>query len=140
MSSVKEFWVINWDGIPFFSYAPDVEDMEQNLIASFFSAVQSFSRELDYQNHSLIDTLTIGDFSYTFISNSYHKLYFVLKTLKGKNKKEIIEKLHEIEETFIDEYQEELIKFDGDITPFQRFKNKFEQNFQDLFLKLKGMW
>lgn len=140
MSIVEEFFVMNWDGIKLFSYAPDIKDMDQNLITSFFSAVQSFSKEIDHQNHGLIDSLSIGDYSYTFISNANHRLYFVLKTSKSKKKKEIIGKLHEIEKMFINEYQDYLNKFDGDVTPFQKFKIKFEEHFQDLFVKLKGMW
>ncbi|TFF89315.1 MAG: hypothetical protein EU549_01075 [Promethearchaeota archaeon] len=141
MNLVEEFWIINFDGIPYFSFAPD-EELDSNLLGSFFSAIQSFAKQIssDSRNDKFIHSITLGKYLFFFLVNPKNRLYFISKSKKNISEKNINQHLKKIERMFIEDYKEKIENFDGEIDAFEHFREKFKKYFEDNFTKLKGMW
>ncbi|MBD3194095.1 MAG: hypothetical protein GF317_03510 [Candidatus Lokiarchaeota archaeon] len=140
MYIVDEFWIIDFNGIPLFNFSPS-EDLDSNLVASFFSAIQQFALEVSKgKGDRYIDSVKLGKFTFHFLINHEYNLYFISKSSNKVRKKMIRTHLHEIERMFINEYQDLIKNYEGEVSLFEKFKNKFEKYFEDNFTKLKGMW
>ncbi len=129
---VEEFWIINWDGLPLFKYSP-TRSLRIELIGGFLSAIQSFAKTvIEDERGQYLNTLTIGDHSYHFLTDEVYKLYFILKTSKKVKEKIINLYLQRFQDMFIEEFRKDLVAFDGDITPFESFDKKFVKTYDRL--------
>ncbi|TFF89962.1 MAG: hypothetical protein EU548_05455 [Promethearchaeota archaeon] len=136
---VDEFWIINFDGIPLFSYSPR-EELSSILISSFFSAIQKFALRTDDSNSKYINSLSLGESNFNFMVNNEYELYFISKSTKKIKEKLINKHLKEIEQMFLSKFEEDVKNFSGEITKFDKFEPTFEKYFKDKFTKLKSMW
>ncbi|TFF97064.1 MAG: hypothetical protein EU547_05365 [Promethearchaeota archaeon] len=136
---VEEFWIVNFNGIPLYSYSPEKE-LEPSLISSFFSAIQNFSSQMNGKKNLYINSLTVGDSIFNFLINKDYELYFILKSSDKIKSKLINKHLKEIEKMFIAKFNDELESFRGEVTMFTQFTPIFKSYFQDKFIKLKSMW
>jgi hypothetical protein len=140
MSSVKEFWIIKKEGIPIFSYSPK-DNLQSNLIGGFFSAIQTFARNISTPSEkNYVSAISLGDSVFNFLINNRYDIFFILKSKEKLSEKVAKRHLKEIESLFLEDFEQELDSFDGDTTVFQSFKNDFENYFKDNFTKLKGLW
>ncbi|KKN14217.1 hypothetical protein LCGC14_0998330 [marine sediment metagenome] len=122
---VEEFWIINWDGLPLFKYS-STRSLRIELIGGFLSAIQSFAKTvIDDGKGKYLNTISIGDHTYNFMTNEIYKLYFILKTSSKEKEKIINIYLRRFEDMFIEEFRRDLITFDGDISKFDKFDKKF---------------
>ncbi len=136
---VDEFWIVKFNGIPLFSYSPNKE-LDSSLISSFFSAIQKFSYEINKGKDRFINSLSLGDSVFNFLVNNEYNLYFISKSSDKIKSKVINRHLKEIEEIFLDDYNEDIKNFIGELTRFNAFESTFRDYFQDKFVKLKSMW
>jgi len=139
MDLIDEFWIINFDGVPLFSYSPD-DPLNSHLIGGFFSAIQKFSTKMDDKTEHYINSLNLNDASIHFLINQKYELYFISKSSKKTKPKLITPHLKELAEIFINEFEERIIDFDGEITIFNEFLPTFEEYFENKLNKLKSMW
>ena len=131
MQKILEFWIITNGGIPVFSYSPD-NKLNPSLISSFFSALQSYALEITEQDS--INYFSLGNYNYNFLRNTQFKLYFIAKS-DIKSKPEAIEKhLQKVAELFINTYNKELERFDGNITKFEPFQEQFDKYFKKRYI------
>ena len=129
---VEEFWIINWDGLPLFKYSPK-RSLRVELIGGFLSAIQSFAKTvIEEERGNYLNTLSIGEHSYNFLTDEIYRLYFILKTSKKVKEKIINLYLQRFQDMFIEEYRRELIAFDGDITIFDSFNKQFVKTYDRL--------
>jgi hypothetical protein len=140
MSSVKEFWIIRKEGIPIFSYSPK-DNLQSNLISGFFSAIQTFARNISTPSEkNYVSAISLGNSVFNFLVNNRFDIFFILKSEEKLSEKVAKKHLKEIESIFLEDFEKELDSFDGDPTVFQSFKDDFEDYFKDNFTKLKGLW
>jgi hypothetical protein len=139
MSIINEFWIIMDNGIPLFNYSPD-EDLDPSLMSGFFSAIQQFSSQINNEKEGFINSFTFGDSVFNFLINPKYKLFFISKSSNKIKSKRINKHLNEIEQMFIDKFEEKIKNFDGEVSIFHNFKQKFEIYFNNNFTQLKGMW
>lgn len=129
---VEEFWIINWDGLPLFKYS-QTRSLRIELIGGFLSAIQSFAKTvIEDERGQYLNTLSIGNHSYNFLTNEIYRLYFVLKTSKKVKEKIVNLFLQRFQDMFIEEFRMELVAFDGDISTFERFDKKFVKTYDRL--------
>ncbi|TXT59921.1 MAG: hypothetical protein BAJALOKI2v1_150009 [Promethearchaeota archaeon] len=140
MSNIKEFWIVRKEGIPIFSYSPN-DELNSNLIGSFFSAIQTFASNLSSDSKdNFVSSISLGNSVFNFLINKRFEIFFILKSEDKISQKMAQKHLREIETIFLEEFREELESFDGDVTLFKTFKSRFEDYFKDNFTKLKGLW
>ncbi|TXT59925.1 MAG: putative Fe-S protein [Promethearchaeota archaeon] len=140
MNIVDEFWILNFDGVPLFHYSP-TEEPDYELISSFFSAIQSFAREITGDlKESFIHQISLGNANFIFLANQNYQLYFVSKTPLKIKENQVNSHLKEIETMFLEDFKNDLSTYEGDVTIFEKFKEKFKTYFNNNFIKLKGMW
>jgi hypothetical protein len=140
MSIVDEFWILNFEGVPLFHYSQE-EERNYQLIGAFFSAIQSFARELSRnKKNKFVHQISLGNANYTFLVNTKYDLYFVSKSPSKIKEKQVNPHLKRIEEMFLDDFKSVIFDYAGDISVFEKFREKFKKYFDDNFIKLKGMW
>lgn len=140
MSNVKEFWIIKKEGIPIFSYSPK-DNLQSNLIGGFFSAIQTFAKNISTSSeNNYVSAISLGDSVFNFLINNRFDIFLILKSKEKLSEKVAKKHLKKIESLFLEDFENELESFDGDITVFQSFKDDFEDYFKDNFTKLKGLW
>jgi hypothetical protein len=110
------------------------------LISSFFSAIQKFNYQMGDKKNRYINSLSLGESVFNFLIDTEYELYFVSRSSNKIKHKEINRHLKEIQKMFISEFEENIKKFEGEVTQFDKFKETFENYFQDKFIKLKSMW
>ncbi|TXT63824.1 MAG: putative Fe-S protein [Promethearchaeota archaeon] len=140
MNIIDAFFIIKSDGIPLFSYSPS-DELDPNLISGFFSAIQSFSYEINTKRESFINSLTLGNSVFNFLINPKHQLYFVSKSSKNVASALINRHLKIIEEKFLNRFEDDLKHFIGEVSVFENgFKPEFEKYFKDRFVKIKNIF
>jgi hypothetical protein len=139
MSIINEFWIITDHGIPLFNYSPN-KDLDPNLISGFFSAIQKYSSQIKDLNEGYINSFSFGDSVFNFLINPKYKLFFISKSSNKIKSKLINKHLKEIQKMFIGRFEEKINNFDGEVSIFQNFKQKFETYFNNNFTQLKGIW
>ncbi|MHA1377321.1 MAG: hypothetical protein ACTSRG_02955 [Candidatus Helarchaeota archaeon] len=142
---ITEFWVINKGGLPLFCFSPK-KNLDPSLIGGFFSAIQSFAKELESDESGTktqddyIRNISFGESNYIFRLNDKYDLFFIAKSPKKVKIKRIDSHLKNLESLFIQDFKDHLIKFDGNFSKFEKFLVVIEKYFEDNFVKLKGMW
>ncbi|MFX1394203.1 MAG: hypothetical protein ACFFAH_11565 [Promethearchaeota archaeon] len=129
MRVIEEFWIINWDGMPLFKYSP-IKDLKVGFVSGFFSAIQSLANNFeDTAGDTYISNIRLGDSNYKFLNNPTYKLFFILKSSDRYKKKNIEAYLKKLEESFIEEYKDYIIDFDGNISLFEKFQIKINKSY-----------
>ena len=138
--NAEEFWVIDWEGKPLYTFTPE-EKSKSDLLSGFFQTIQSFARSVTEDDQDHINTITLGEFNYNFHNNTIYQLYFILKCSTKTKKKTIKTLLSTIENLFIENYRAELVKPEIDPSKFEKFQYKIEKYFnQDILDKMaKGI-
>ncbi len=142
MADIVEFWIVNHSGIPLFCYSPD-EELDSTLVGGFFSAIQAFAKQISgdhLDEDEYIEQLSLGKFSFTFLSNDTHQLFLIAKSKKKIKAKKISSHLKKIDEMFINQFHDQISNFRGDSEVFNSFLIEFKMYFEDNFARLKGMW
>ena len=143
MYDIIEFWVVTEGGVPLFYFSPK-ETLDPSLVGGFFSAVQSFARELEGgdepNEEEYIRNITFGGHNFVFHLNKELNLFFIAKSPKKIKIKKIDKHLQNLVRLFIQDYRDQIINFDGNTSQFEPFLTIIERYFEDNFVKLKGMW
>ena len=137
MEKFEEFWIIHFSGPPLFFYSVDTK-FDPNLVAGFFSAIQMFAKNMSVDNG--LNSLTIGQNTFTFLTSEQYKLYFIAKSKKKVKEKRIIKKMEDIRQRFITQYKKPLENLEMNYSGFEDFTETFESVFTDNFEKLDGLW
>lgn len=129
----EEFWVINWEGAPLFTFSFE-DESQTGLLSGFFQTIQSFAKSL-VESDDHISTITLGDSNFNFHNNQIYKLYFILKSSKKVKEKNVNAILSTIEETFIEDFRSELIISEVDASKYEKFRYKIKHYFDKELLE-----
>ncbi len=123
MGAVKEIWIFSFSvGIEFCSYAP-FSEIDHGILGGFLTSMQQFSLEM---SQSLLKSMIIGGDRYSFYKEDGYD-FFMLSRSAVKNSEEVVNKILSIIYTrFWKEFAEEVKIFQGNTTPFRRFKTVIE--------------
>lgn len=123
MGDVKEIWIFSFStGIEFYSYAP-FSKIDHGILGGFVTAMQQFSLEM---SQSLLKSMIIGEDRFTLYKEDGYD-YFMLSRSAIKNSEEVVNKiLSIIYIRFWKEFAENIKMFQGNTTPFKRFKTVIE--------------
>ena len=95
-------------------------------IGGFISALYSFSKEIIRQDEGAkLKEINFGNQRFYLITKSNVIVSFLVKNLDPLLKRY----MYSIVDEFVDEFQEQLKDFNGDITPFSKFEEKIDQFF-----------
>ncbi len=122
---IEDLFVINDAGTLLYSWHQFIStDGKDELISGFFTAMNAFA---SMERGEDIKSLKLKETTVIFEKDELFKLVFVATT-KDANAVEILHLLvHDIMESFIENYRETLSKeFDGEVTKFNSFKNVVE--------------
>ena len=129
MPTFLEFWIIDRHGITLFHAKKDksVKSINKNLFSGFVSAmvdVISVSSDED------VETIKFKDSKLIMVqTNVYEKLLFIARTDKKEKDRVVRKELIRLSKTFLNEYNEELAKWVGDMDTFNDFVKFIESNF-----------
>jgi hypothetical protein len=126
-SIIQDLWIFSRDGIPLVEVFHNTE-VDSALLGAFLSAIESFSIEVTGNN---IRSFSFGDNKFVLSSCLKGNVYLVSRTgLKIKTKK--VMKVFEIITEFFEELYSinDIENWDGDLSLFDRFKDRIELYFQ----------
>ena len=114
---IKDFWIITETGIEIFSYAPEVP-INPTLFGGFISALQSFSEEISKKK---MDSFVIGNERYSFYFENGKTFFIIGRASVQELDTRVTKVLSILYQKFDEEYGSFLIKFTGNVSPFQNF-------------------
>ncbi len=126
-SIIQDLWIFSRDGIPIVEIFHNTE-VDSALLGAFLSAIESFSREVTGTD---IRSLSFGDNKFVLTSCLKGNVYLVSRCdIKVKTKK--VMKVFKIITEFFEELYtiNHIENWDGDLSLFDRFKDRIELYFQ----------
>ncbi|HUX99113.1 MAG TPA: hypothetical protein VMV49_06130 [Candidatus Deferrimicrobium sp.] len=126
MRIINEVWIINPSGITLFNLSKD-ERVDPLLIGGFFSAIQSFIRELGEKE---LKTLILGETKIILFQGPEGYL-FISRSSKKVKDETIINYLKLVESKFFEQYAETLKKPIPNTSLFSNFGSVIEEIFED---------
>ena len=114
---IKDFWFITETGIEIFSYAPDVP-VNPTLFGGFISALQSLSEEIHKKR---MESFVIGNQRYSFYFEEGKPIFIIGRANIEELDTRVTKVLSVLYQRFWNEYGKFLIKFSGNVNPFQNF-------------------
>ena len=114
---IKDFWIITETGIEIFSYAPEVP-INPTLFGGFISALQSLSEEISQKR---MESFVIGDQRYSFYIEEGKSIFIIGRAGVQELESRVNKVLSVLYQRFYNEYKKFLIKFSGNVSPFQNF-------------------
>lgn len=125
-SVIKEIYILNGSGIGvFYQNYEDQVQKDLQLIAPFFSAIQSFAQECTKDN---LKALIMGENKYSFINHETFSI--VIKTDKSLDLKNIQKKIDNLSRTFFTQYGKELMKSNQDLDNYNNFEIVVREMFE----------
>jgi len=115
---IKDFWIVTETGIEIFCYAPDTP-INPTLFGGFISALQSFSEEISQKK---MESFVIGNLRYSFYSEEGKPIFIIGRANVQELETRVTKVLSILYQKFYNEYKRFLIKFSGNVNPFQNFK------------------
>ena len=115
---IKDFWIITETGIEIFSYAPEVP-INPTLFGGFVSALQSLSEEISQKR---MESFVIGNQRYSFYKEEGKSIFIIGRASVQELKSRVNKVLSVLYRRFYNEYERYLIKFSGNVSPFQKFE------------------
>jgi len=115
---VKDLWIFSKSiGIELYSYSIATE-VETDLLGGFMTAMQAMSEQITYKN---LDSMIFGDARFTIYQEENRDIYILARS-SAKMSEDLVERvLSIIYNRFWKEYQVQIINFQGNVTPFQKF-------------------
>ena len=126
-SIIKDLWIFSRDGIPIVEVFHNSK-VDSLLLGAFLSAIESFSIEVTGAD---IRSFSFGDNKFILTSCLKRNIYLVSRCdIKVKTKK--VMKVFEIITEFFEELYtiNDIENWDGDLSFFDRFKDRIELYFQ----------
>jgi hypothetical protein len=128
MPTFLEFWIIDRNGITLFHQKQDkVESINKNLFSGFVSAmvdVISVSSDED------VETIKFKDSKLIMIqTNVYEKLLFIARTNQREKDRVVRKELSRISKAFLNDFQDVLPNWVGDMDSFNDFAKNMESYF-----------
>jgi len=126
-SIIQDLWIFSRDGIPLVEIFHNTE-VESTLLGAFLSAIESFSIEV---TGTEVRSFSFGDNKFILTSCLKGNIYLVSRSgIKAKTKK--ILKVFKIITDFFEELYtiNDIENWDGDLSFFDRFKDRIELYFQ----------
>ena len=114
---VKDFWIITETGIEIFSHAPEVP-INPTLFGGFVSALQSLSEEISQKK---MESFVIGDQRYSFYNEEGKSIFIIGRASVQELESRVTKVLSVLYRRFYNEYKKYLIRFSGNVGPFQKF-------------------
>lgn len=123
LGEVKEIWLFSKSiGILYYCYSPE-SDVDDDLLGGFITALNSLSQEIADKT---IETMVFGENRFSIYQEPNRDVY-ILGRSHIKNPEEVVLKtLSIIYNRFWKEYTEEIINFNGNVTPFGSFTKIIE--------------
>jgi hypothetical protein len=126
MRIINEVWIINPSGITLFNLSKD-EKVDPLLIGGFFSAIQSFIKELGEKE---LKTLILGDSKIVLFQGTDGYL-FISRSNKKVKDETIIDYLQLVESKFYEQYSKTLKNPIADPSLYSDFGNVIIEIFED---------
>ncbi len=120
---IKEIWIYMKTGIEVFIYAPESR-MDGELLGGFLLAFQNFSKEVTSQN---LKAMAIGPNYYAIHADPVTPYFIMGRANINCVPEEVENALRVVNQTFFARYENDLIKFDGNKTPFEQFAFELEK-------------
>ncbi len=114
---IKDFWIITEIGIEIFSYAPEIL-INPTLFGGFVSALQSLSEEISQKK---MESFVIGDQRYSFYNEEGKSIFIIGRANVQALESRVNKVLSVLYQSFYNEYKKYLIRFSGNVSPFQTF-------------------
>ncbi|QEE14421.2 tetratricopeptide repeat protein [Promethearchaeum syntrophicum] len=114
---IKDFWFITETGIEIFSYTPDVH-INPTLFGGFISALQSLSEEISQKR---MESFVIGNQRYSFYFEEGKPIFIIGRASIEELDTRVTKVLSVLYKRFFNEYGKFLVKFSGNVSPFQNF-------------------
>jgi small GTP-binding protein len=118
IASFQEIWVFNQGGIELYSYTVD-NTFDTSLLGGFLVALQNFSRQ--FFKHDLA-YFVVGNSKLTLYSESEALIYILGRSERDESNDDIMQEMKELHDSFIKLYGTHLVKFNGNVSPFQNFE------------------
>lgn len=121
---IENYWILAKGGILLYckNYMK-LNDTDDNLIASFFSALDSFVKET---THEKIKSIILKGKKFSYIIGD--GLIIVISTEEYGNDLLIQNLLKKIKMKFLEKYQEKITNFSGNTAPFQNFDEELGES------------
>jgi hypothetical protein len=126
-SIIQDLWIFSRDGIPIVEIFHNSK-VDSILLGAFLSAIESFSKEVTGVD---IRSFSFGNSKFILTSSLKRNIFLVSRTgIKVKTKK--VMKIFKIITDFFEELYtiNDIENWDGDLSLFDRFKDRIELYFQ----------
>ncbi|MHA1299206.1 MAG: hypothetical protein ACTSO9_07225 [Candidatus Helarchaeota archaeon] len=137
MREIDEIWIIEQSGLTLFNLSKE-DSLETAMIGGFFAALQSM---LESIGEKQIKSIILGE-SKIIIYNGSKGLLYISRSKRSVKDKNIEQHLKLVEKKFIEEYEDKLDPWDGNLDYFKGFGQKIEDIFKDTPEKRaeKALW
>lgn len=126
MRDISEIWIIDSSGITLFNLSKE-ENVQATLIGGFFSALQSFVKELGEKE---LKSIMLGSSKF-MIYQGIGGYLFISRSQNDVKSKKIEEHLKLVEAKFLEMYHDKLDNWNGNTDYFRNFGDIIEEIFKD---------
>jgi hypothetical protein len=130
MATFLEFWIIDRNGITLFHEKKDktVESINKNLFSGFVSAMVDV---INVSSSEDVETIKFKDSKLVMTStNVYEKLLFIARTNQTEKDRAVRRDLIRLSKAFLEEYNESISHWVGDMDEFIGFSKNLEPYFE----------
>ncbi|MBN2155806.1 MAG: hypothetical protein JW776_07165 [Candidatus Lokiarchaeota archaeon] len=121
MPTFLEFWIIDRNGITLYHQKrnKNVESINKNLFSGFVSAFHDIINVSSQEN---VESIKFKNSKLIMIpTNVYERLLFIARTDQKEKDKNVRKELNKLSKIFLNEFNEELKKWVGDMDTFETF-------------------
>jgi hypothetical protein len=130
-SILDEIWIFSKDGIPIVDFAR-IGGVDKSMLGSFISAIKVFVNEV---SKGQLRSINVGNDKYTFTTCIQNEVILVCKSPIDIKDKAIQKITKFIANIFDDMFSlEDITNWDGDVSFFDKFKDKV-----DLYFKMADL-
>ncbi|TFH28881.1 MAG: hypothetical protein E4G98_04700 [Promethearchaeota archaeon] len=123
IGALEDLWIFTQDGIEIYSYNPNLK-LDPTLFGGFVSALHSFSMEITKET---LKSFVIGSSRFTIYAEPKQKLHVLGRSLLTVPETLVIKILRRINQIFYERYENHIINFIGNVTPFGNFTEYLSQ-------------
>jgi hypothetical protein len=118
---MRDVYVLKRTGEVLVHKAFSKRGVDEAIFSGFYSALSAFAEEL---GHGGIETIQMGDVSFYY--EHTEDLLFAIAADKAHNPKDVKIVLTEVKRQFIDKFADRVTDWDGNPTPFKKFRKDIE--------------
>ncbi len=123
VSIIRDFWLFSKDGLPIAEFTGE-QTLDKSIIGGLVSAIKIYSQQITSKG---LQSLLLEDNKFTFLSVLQGNAILVLRTSSKIKDKKIQKVCNSIAKMFEELYDaDDIIKWDGDVTFFDKFRAKLD--------------